>query len=289
MSNSSLFFTALLALGAGYYILRSMHSQNEKPVDGRVNTDKETLIRRNNDIEDVGLDEADEVLDEGNLEDEDEDEDEDHNVPNAQVRHVEMEEVPDEGNQYDNDDRPRRALEELQNREAQEGAKVNAWKNRGKVGAKKAKSLAKREQRRAYFEYVRQQAEEEKLHHQMTEEAFGDLLEEERKLREAWNEQARINLEEESKQRRAAEEQQREERRLRREEILAAVQTKGVFNLESEADIDICRDIPDTYILENNEFVVLVTEKAVSSIAEALEQRGELEFDSIVEILQRSY
>lgn len=205
------------------------------------------------------------------------------------VHHVVAEDVPDDavldaGAEYDNDDRPRRALEAHQQEAAE--AKVNAWKQKGKVGAKKAKSLARREQRRAYFEFVRQEAEDERLRAKREEEAFGDLYAEERELREVMNELARVSLEEESRQRREAEQRKREERRLRRAAIESALES-GKCRLESLLDREIALEVPDVLVLENGEFALKITEEALDAVAEKLNAAGELSFADMSRILEQ--
>jgi len=203
----------------------------------------------------------------------------------------------DVGRAFDEDDRARRALEERQQQQMANMAagehgepRVAAWKQKGTVGTKKAKSLARREQRRAYFEYVRSQADHERERIRLEEEMFGDLIAEEREEREARVAEAREALDEANAARRAEEEAERQRAAERRAQLLRALapENGGVVALQSDEDIDICENMSDVLVLESGDFAVRVTPQSVQAVAAKL-KHGKLDLPDLARVLAKSY
>lgn len=198
--------------------------------------------------------------------------------------------VGDVGAAFDQDERARRALEARQLEQARNPNRVNAWKQKGIVGTKKAKSLAKRDQRRAYYEYVRQEAERERERIAIEEQMFGDLIAEEREERKARIAEAKQALDEQNRARRDREEEERKNRQLRRVEIEKQLKEQGSVRLESDEDIEIADDISAAVLLESGDFVVAITPTLVEELSALLKKNGKVELDEIQnELLRRVY
>lgn len=214
-------------------------------------------------------------------------------VADASNRHLEAgiqgETGRDIGAEWDNDDRARQALEELQARQARDEHRVNAWKQKGTVGTKKAKSLERRDRRRAYFEHVRQEAERERVRIQIEEDMFGDLVAEEREERRKRTEQARKALEESNRKRREREDEERTKRNKRRQEIQDTIQAKGIFKLKDDTDIDLADEMAHVFVLESGDYAVSLTPAVIESLANELRAKGSLTMDEIAGILKSHY
>lgn len=216
--------------------------------------------------------------------------------PQQQLRHVVLEDIEDPnenrdiGLEFDRDDRARIALEERQaGNQGNQANRVNSWKTKGVVGAKKAKSLAKREQRRTYFEYVRQQAEEQKERIRIEEQMFGDLYEEEREERQLRIEEAKLELEEMTRLRKAEEEAEKLEYQTRKSEVETEFEKTGLVKLDDDLIFNIVMDMPNVYILENEEFAIKLNDRIATQISELVKSEGHVSYDQIGETLNSLY
>lgn len=173
------------------------------------------------------------------------------------------------------EDLPRRALEAEQARQAAQNPpqRVNNWKQRGEVGPKKAKSLARREQKRAYYEYVRLRADEERQRHQLEDEMFGDLLAEEVREREAREAAAKEAFEEQRRERKAAEEEAKERRVKRRIEMEQSLSARGSTSINDDQDREIAESL-GAHVLESGDAAVVITEELITKVSNALESSG---------------
>lgn len=215
-------------------------------------------------------------------------------LADALNQHLNRDERPEEGGrdigaEWDNDDRARQALEELQARQAQDEHRVNAWKQKASVGTKKARSLERRDRRRAYFEYVRQEAERERERIQIEEDMFGDLVAEEREERRKRTEKARKELEESNRKRREREDEERAKRTKRRQEIKDTIQSKGIFKLKDDTDIDLADEMTNVFVLESGDYAVCLTTPVIESLASALKVKGSLTADEVSDTLTSLY
>lgn len=172
-------------------------------------------------------------------------------------------------------DLPRRALEAEQARQAAENPpqRVNNWKQRGEVGPKKAKSLARREQKRAYYEYVRLRADEERQRSQLEDQMFGDLIAEEQRDREAREAAAKEAFEDQRRERKAAEEDAKERRLARRMEIEQSLKSTGHSSVTDDQDRELAESL-GAHILESGNIAVFVTEELVAKVSDSLEKSG---------------
>lgn len=196
----------------------------------------------------------------------------------------------DVGLEFDQDERARQALEARQQEQGNAPNRVNAWKQKGVVGTKKAKSLARRDQRRAYYEYVRQEADHQREQLQLEEQMFGDLIAEEREERRARIAEAKEALEEANRARRAREEEERKNRQQRRTEIEQQVREDGIARLNNDDDIEIADDISSAVVLESGEYVVAVTPALTQELSSVLQKKGKVSISDVQsELLAKVY
>ena len=190
----------------------------------------------------------------------------------AELRHPQLEEEADSdvemGFDWENDPRPAQALAARQ--AAQEPQKINKWKTR-EVGKKKAKSLARKEQRKQWFEYVRERANEDRERDRLEREMYGDLLAEEQQEQQERIEAARQAIEERRRLRRAQEEKDRAAREARRAELKQELATNGRAKLHSEDDLVLADDLG--IIVADGRWVVTVTDDIVDRLASAINGR----------------
>lgn len=274
--GSGTWFATIALVCVGWYILSKPHALNSS--DGNIHATDSNAGEIENDnvnppVHDI-LQEAEEV-----------------NAPERQrpVHHVEMEEIRDAGFDYDNDDRARRALEDRMN-ENQVENRINAWKQKGTVGVKKAKSLAKKDQRRAYNEYLRQLGDDQRERIRIEEEQFGDLFAEEREERERLNELAKAKLDQMNEEKRRTQEEERLAVKKRYEQISETLENKGICTLKgTEEDLRIASGISETLILDDQKHVVKVTERLLNEMSEILTTRGEVSFKDLKKICTKCY
>lgn len=196
----------------------------------------------------------------------------------------------DVGLEFDQDERARQALEARQQEQGNAPNRVNAWKQKGTVGTKKAKSLARRDQRRAYYEYVRQEADHQREQLQIEEQMFGDLIAEEREERRARIAEAKAELEEANRARRAREEEERRNRQQRRAEIETQVREDGIARLNNDDDIEIADDISSAVVLESGDYVVAVTPALTQELSNVLQKNGKVSITDVQqELLGKVY
>lgn len=176
-----------------------------------------------------------------------------------------------------------RAAEALARFQAQEPApdRPSKWKNR-EVGAKKAKSLARKEQRRAYFEYLEQEAARRKEREKMEQDMFGDILEEERLEREMRDEIAREKIAQEKQKRR--EEQEKEQKRIsdRRAKLEQELSTREVAKVSDE-DLAFARELGT--VLHDNKWVARAGPDTIGKVSSQLEQSGHLSWQEVAAAL----
>jgi hypothetical protein len=104
------------------------------------------------------------------------------------------------------------------------------------VGAKKAKSLARKDQRRAYHEFVRQQAEQQRAAEADGAEEREEALYEEKRRRAAIEDEIRSRLKEERDSKKEEERKEAEEDRRHREICLSHV--KGLLKERGAVDLN---------------------------------------------------
>lgn len=183
------------------------------------------------------------------------------------VHHVVLEDVEDDDMGIP-ENRAAQALAEAQ--AAEEPQKMNKWKTR-EVGKKKAKSLARKEQRRQWFEYVRERAGEEREREQLEREMFGDLIAAEQEERQQRIEEAQAAIEHRRKQQRAREEELKEQREQRRAQLQAELARSGRAALTSDEDLLLATDLG--HIVSGGDYVVTINDDLISKIAASIEGR----------------
>lgn len=152
------------------------------------------------------------------------------------------------------------------------------------VGAKKAKSLKKKDQKRAYHEYMRdvsaaRRAEEEKF-----EQQYGDLIALERE------ERAKRNEEVEREQKLRLQKQKEEEKKLMemKDEMrqrLHDLNPGEYLPISDPEEIKIAHGLKDAFVVNNESFVVRLSANNIQDLAEKIAQNGSMSFEEMANVL----
>lgn len=176
-------------------------------------------------------------------------------------------------------------LEDLRNRiNPRPDTPTSTSRNRNReVGAKKAKSLEKRDRIRAYHEYVRQVSMAEKLAQREYEESHRDLIEEDRRRRA----EKEAEIEQLRKQRQSAkreqEEQERQARTNRRQELESELQSSGKVQL-TEYDLEIVQGMSNVLVVGEigNQWLVRADNPHyLFTISKALDSHGRVSLEEL--------
>lgn len=153
------------------------------------------------------------------------------------------------------------------------------------VGKKKTRSLARRDQIRAYNEFVRQQAEAQRNAEREYNEKFGDMIEQERRARQERESAAAEAKRAELARKRLAEEEARAQIQQRREIMAKTLNTNGKVKLNDENDRLLAEQIPGGTIVAGGEWLVSIDESQYQKIADTIKTRGRVSFEELAKVL----
>lgn len=186
--------------------------------------------------------------------------------------------------------------EDMEEREEEDGSDGNqpgpSRRNRNRiVGAKKAKSLHRRDQIRAYNEYVRQRAQEEREAQRLWEEQYGDQIASEKAEREERNKRA-----ERERQARLAKAREEEEARLQAQQsstsrMQSTIESRGQVQLRSEEDISTAQRLAngtDLFIVgpDSDRWLVRVDDDMLKTMAKSIEAPGFISFQELAKQME---
>lgn len=152
------------------------------------------------------------------------------------------------------------------------------------VGAKKAKSLERKDQKRAYNEYVREMSLMRKAEEEEHMKQFGDLIQMERDERNRRNEEVEAERKERLRKQKEEEEAAqaaKEESRRRLQEL----EPGEIHGINSTDEISIAHGLSDAFVVDNDSFVIKLSEQDIDSFSQALKDKGSLSFEEMAEIL----
>lgn len=156
------------------------------------------------------------------------------------------------------------------------------------VGAKKSKSLARKDRIRAYNEQVRQQAEEEKEAQRLFEEQHYEQIRAEKEQREKRHAEAEAKIRSRKEKERQQEEHERSTQGKIRERILDDLDKYGKAQLQSDQDLSIAESlsIKHGFIVEQGKWVVQLDDPTIVEISQEIGSNGRMSFDSLAQFLQ---
>ncbi|CAN6641510.1 hypothetical protein TRVA0_018S02432 [Trichomonascus vanleenenianus] len=168
------------------------------------------------------------------------------------------------------------------------GAEVRQRKKNKIVGKKKAKSLEKRDQIRAYNEFVRQQAEERKRAQQEFEEAHKEQIEREKQMRALRETQAQENLRLRQQYKKELERKERLEELTLTERIRQQVETAGSVKLNTDTEREIAVKLGLTVINGGSWAVQITRDTHITAISNALRSHnGEITYRDLAAVLSQ--
>jgi hypothetical protein len=153
------------------------------------------------------------------------------------------------------------------------------------VGKKKTRSLARKDQIRAYNEFVRQQAEADKNAQREYYEKFGDLIDEERRQRQEREAAAAAAKRSELERKRVAEEDARSKAQHRKEILIKSLNSSGKVKLKDEQDRRLAQLIPEGRIVANGEWLVSIDQEQLNKLARAIKADGRISFEKLATVL----
>uniref|UniRef100_A0A060TEH5 ARAD1D07480p n=1 Tax=Blastobotrys adeninivorans TaxID=409370 RepID=A0A060TEH5_BLAAD len=186
--------------------------------------------------------------------------------------------------------------EDMGEREGDDGSEGNqpgpSRRNRNRiVGAKKAKSLHRRDQIRAYNEYVRQRAQEEREAQRLWEEQYGDQIASEKAEREERNKRA-----ERERQARLARAREEEEARLQAQQsstsrLQSTIESRGQVQLRNEEDFSAAQRLAngtDLFIVgpDSDRWLVRVDDDQLKTMAKSIEASGFISFNDLAKQME---
>jgi hypothetical protein len=153
------------------------------------------------------------------------------------------------------------------------------------VGAKKTKSLARRDRIRAYNEYMRQQGEAERLAQQEFEQQYGDIIALARRDRERREAEADRAIKERQEHKRREDEQQKQKETQIKDKIKRALQSQGKLRLEDQTEVSIAMTVPDATVVSDGSWAVRLTDSNCQQVAESLRVKGRLTAKDLADLL----
>lgn len=157
-----------------------------------------------------------------------------------------------------------------------------------KVGAKKAKSLARRDRVRAYNEYLRQQGAAERYAQKEFEEKYGDLIEQARMERQRREEIAGEKLKLRQQQKRDQEEQERRRKQEIRARLVETLERQGNVQLSNEEEQSIATTISDGLVVGEGRWLIQLNSDQIELVASTIKAKGKASYREIAEVLEKN-
>lgn len=152
------------------------------------------------------------------------------------------------------------------------------------IGAKKAKSLQRKDQRRAYHEYMRDISAARRAEEEEYEQQHGELIALEREERLKRNEEA------EREQKARIQKQKDEEELLKQakeemRERLHGLKPGEYLPISDPEEIKIAHGLPDAFVVNNESFVVRLSKDDIQNLAESIAEHGSMSFEEMAKVL----
>jgi hypothetical protein len=153
------------------------------------------------------------------------------------------------------------------------------------VGAKKTKSLARKDRIRAYNEYIRQQSEAMRMEQREFEEEFGDIIAEQRKRRAERETSAGIMIKERQIRKKEQQEKIKQQRAEIRAKLVKTLQSSGRVKLRSDLERTLAQDIKDAFIVSDGQWLITMDDNAYAGLAAAVAESGRISFSELAQRL----
>lgn len=154
------------------------------------------------------------------------------------------------------------------------------------VGAKKSKSLARRDQIRAYNEFVRQRAQEEKEAQRLFEEQHKEQIEAEKRERERRHAEATAKIQSRKEKERQQYQQEKELHESTRRRLVDEIEKTGKVRLESDLDLEIARTLNKGYIVQQGSWLISPSDDNLVHLASHIGANGRLSFSQLSDYLK---
>lgn len=157
-----------------------------------------------------------------------------------------------------------------------------------KVGAKKAKSLARRDRVRAYNEYLRQQGAAERYAQKEFEEKYGDLIEQARLERQRREQVAGEKLKLRQQEKRDLEEQERRRKEDTRARLVQTLERHGKVRLSDDEEQSIATTISDGLVVGEGQWLIRLNSQQIELLASTIRAKGKASYREIAETLEKN-
>lgn len=197
---------------------------------------------------------------------------------------------------YFDDEAEDEELEELEEEEAHgeinghyqqpEAAPGPSRRRQKVVGAKKSKSLARRDQIRAYNEFVRQRAQEEKEAQRLFEEQHKEQIEAEKHERERKHAEATAKIKSRKEKERQQYQQEKQLHESVRKNLLDEIERSGKVRLESDLDVEIAQSLNKGYIVQQGSWLIKPSDDDLAQLASHIGSEGRISFSQLSDYLK---
>ncbi|KAA8915796.1 hypothetical protein TRICI_002048 [Trichomonascus ciferrii] len=154
------------------------------------------------------------------------------------------------------------------------------------VGAKKSKSLARRDQIRAYNEFVRQRAQEEKEAQRLFEEQHKEQIESEKRERERRHAEATAKIQSRKGKERQQYQQEKQLHDSTRKKLVDEIEKTGKTRLESDLDLEIAQTLDKGYVVQQGSWLVKPSNDDLVQLAGHIGSKGRLSFEELSDYLK---
>ncbi|VVT47007.1 uncharacterized protein SAPINGB_P001497 [Magnusiomyces paraingens] len=152
------------------------------------------------------------------------------------------------------------------------------------IGTKKAKSLERKDQKRAFNEYVREMSLMQKAENEEQERMYGDLIQMERDERKQRNEEAENERKERLRKQKEMEEDALAAKEYSRKR-LQELEPGQYHAILSPDEIGIAHGLADAFVVNEDSFVVKLSQDDIEAFAKALQEKGTVSYEEMADIL----
>lgn len=174
---------------------------------------------------------------------------------------------------------------EFQQQEIAAGTGIDPTSRQNRtIGAKKAKSLKRKDQKKAYNEYLRQVSAARRADEEEHEQQYGDLIALEREERAKRNEEA----EREQKARLQKQKEEEEKQKAAKEEMrqrLYDLKPGEYLRISDPEEVKIAHGLKDAFVVNNETYVIRFSESDIKKLADSIAKGGSVSFEEVAKTL----
>lgn len=152
------------------------------------------------------------------------------------------------------------------------------------IGAKKAKSLQRKDQKRAYNEYQREVSLAQRADQEEFDRQYGDLIAAEREERRLRNEAAEKERQEQLALQREKQEMAALEKESMRKQ-LQELKPGSYLPISNPEEVALAHSLKDAFVVDNESYIVRFSEDDMKNVANEIKSKGALSYGELANIL----